>query len=451
MFSIFLSYRRNEDGLLVERVRDFLQHVVDVSVSDDVSSENEPVQQIDAIMAKTDIVLVFVGSEWSGIDALTGDRLLDNPLDGVRIEIASALRRGIPVVPVLLDRPSMPGRDELPDDLKPLSNIPALRIDSDQFDASLAEMWVTVALLAASQGIVESSHSASVYSSPDAIESRAVHNPSEAKAVDVEWPAPPTLSGFAPKTVGPDSRVLVQAYVHLPLHTEAVRKMARERDPLTSRAGSQSLGVQLTSGMRVRLRLEAENLEIDEADQELMWLGQPLCVTFVVAIPRRGWKSDYALRIVVEVGGVPAGRLGFKLFVSKKASRLPDLNSLPGYEPYRYVFMSYASSDRDCVSGKAMVLSGLGIPYFLDAESLRAGDDWEAKLKEHVRRADLFMLFWSPTAACSKWVEQEVNWALELQNSSPTAEPHIKPYQATSPPTDPPRSLRHVHFEPARP
>jgi hypothetical protein len=84
----------------------------------------------------------------------------------------------------------------------------------------------------------------------------------------------------------------------------------------------------------------------------------------------------------------------------------------------------------------------------LDVESLRAGQDWEAKLKEHVGRADLFMLFWSPAAKASKWVAQEACWALELQRRSPTAEPDIKPFQVYSQRrADPPPPLRHLHFE----
>lgn len=48
-------------------------------------------------------------------------RRLDDPLDLVRIEIESALKRDIPVIPVLVGGATMPSEAELPKDIKPLA------------------------------------------------------------------------------------------------------------------------------------------------------------------------------------------------------------------------------------------------------------------------------------------------------------------------------------------
>src|SRR5262249_28554877 len=48
-------------------------------------------------------------------------RRLDNPHDYVRIEIAAALQRDIPVVPILLEGTKIPRPDQLPDDIRELS------------------------------------------------------------------------------------------------------------------------------------------------------------------------------------------------------------------------------------------------------------------------------------------------------------------------------------------
>jgi hypothetical protein len=50
-----------------------------------------------------------------------GKRRLDNPDDFVRVEIATALRRNIRVIPILLDGATIPKANELPEDLKELA------------------------------------------------------------------------------------------------------------------------------------------------------------------------------------------------------------------------------------------------------------------------------------------------------------------------------------------
>lgn len=50
-----------------------------------------------------------------------GTRRLDNPADFVRIEVQSALDKGIPVIPVLVQQAKMPTEVELPEVLKALA------------------------------------------------------------------------------------------------------------------------------------------------------------------------------------------------------------------------------------------------------------------------------------------------------------------------------------------
>jgi len=50
------------------------------------------------------VLLTLIGPDWlDARDPVTGTRRLDDPADFVCIEIAAALKRGVPVVPVLLD------------------------------------------------------------------------------------------------------------------------------------------------------------------------------------------------------------------------------------------------------------------------------------------------------------------------------------------------------------
>jgi hypothetical protein len=76
---------------------------------------------IDQSVAACSVLLAVIGREWLEAKDAAGDRRLEDPNDFVRIELASALRRDIPVVPVLVRGAKMPHADQLPDDLKDLA------------------------------------------------------------------------------------------------------------------------------------------------------------------------------------------------------------------------------------------------------------------------------------------------------------------------------------------
>ena len=76
---------------------------------------------IDQSIANCDALLAIIGLEWLEAKNATGGRRLDDPNDFVRIELASALRRDIPVIPVLVRGAKMPHVEQLPEDLKELA------------------------------------------------------------------------------------------------------------------------------------------------------------------------------------------------------------------------------------------------------------------------------------------------------------------------------------------
>ena len=71
-------------------------------------------------LADSDALLALIGPEWLNCKSEEGSRRLDAPDDWVRNEIATVLRRGILVVPVLIGNAPLPKESELPEDLRPL-------------------------------------------------------------------------------------------------------------------------------------------------------------------------------------------------------------------------------------------------------------------------------------------------------------------------------------------
>jgi hypothetical protein len=125
MGSIFLSYRREDSEGQAGRLYDDL---VAVFGSDSVFMDVAAIQpgrdfrkSIDQSLNSCGVFLSLIGKSWLTAKDISGQRRLDDPADFVRIETAAALKRDIPVVPVLVQGASAPKSDQLPDDLKELA------------------------------------------------------------------------------------------------------------------------------------------------------------------------------------------------------------------------------------------------------------------------------------------------------------------------------------------
>ncbi len=85
------------------------------------------------------MLIAVIGRRWISSHE-GGKRRLDNPDDFVRIGIATALKRNIRVIPVLVDGATMPPARELPNDLKLLVPRNALELSHKRFSADLERL-----------------------------------------------------------------------------------------------------------------------------------------------------------------------------------------------------------------------------------------------------------------------------------------------------------------------
>jgi len=84
------------------------------------------------------VMVALIGPNWATLADQEGRRRLDGPDDYVRFEIRTALKRGIRVIPVLVEGAQPPRRQELPSDLRRLARLNALEMSCDhryQYDA----------------------------------------------------------------------------------------------------------------------------------------------------------------------------------------------------------------------------------------------------------------------------------------------------------------------------
>jgi CHASE2 domain-containing sensor protein len=134
--NIFVSYRRSDAGgfafSLHERLlEEFGPERVFMDV-DTIAPGTDFGPAIRENLDRSDLLLAVIGRDWLQAGA-SGSRRIDDPGDWVRTEVATALARGIPVIPVLVGGASLPKAGELPEPLQELARRQSVDVRNASF------------------------------------------------------------------------------------------------------------------------------------------------------------------------------------------------------------------------------------------------------------------------------------------------------------------------------
>src|SRR6516225_8598717 len=144
MAKVFISYRREDSAASAGRIQDRLERELGRDLLfldvDDIPLGVNFVKVLREEVAQCGVLLAVIGPNWLGVRDEDGTRRLDDPTDVVRIEIAAALQREIPVIPILLDGTRVPKADQLPEDLKELALRNGLNVRHASFHADLDKL-----------------------------------------------------------------------------------------------------------------------------------------------------------------------------------------------------------------------------------------------------------------------------------------------------------------------
>ena len=138
---IFINYRRGDEPGFTQALLGRLEQAfptdrlfIDV---DNIPPGEDFVRMLESQVAQCDAMLTVIGNGWLGATDERGNRRLDDPDDFVRIEIASALKQGKRVIPVLVHDARMPHPEELPEAIRPLASRNAVRLTHERFRADV--------------------------------------------------------------------------------------------------------------------------------------------------------------------------------------------------------------------------------------------------------------------------------------------------------------------------
>ncbi|MCO1657120.1 toll/interleukin-1 receptor domain-containing protein [Pseudonocardia humida] len=146
--AVFISYRRSDQPALAGRLYDkleskFGQDGVFMDV-DSIDLGSDFVAALDEALARCKAMVVVIGSEWLNVRDDDGVRRLDQPDDLVRLEIETALERGIRVIPILVDGTRMPRAQELPEGIRALSRRNGRDVSNARFKSDCVDLVSTL-------------------------------------------------------------------------------------------------------------------------------------------------------------------------------------------------------------------------------------------------------------------------------------------------------------------
>ena len=146
-----MSYRRGDtagragrlvDGLVDRFGRDAVFHDVG-----SIAPGERFMDRIGAAIAQVDVLFAVIGPGW--IASGSAGRRLDEVDDPVRLELEAALAAGRRIVPVLVDRASMPAAGDLPPSIAELAATNAFEVRDESWAADVQRMLLALGVVRA--------------------------------------------------------------------------------------------------------------------------------------------------------------------------------------------------------------------------------------------------------------------------------------------------------------
>ena len=142
MLRIFISYRREDSaghaGRLHDTLRRHFKHLfMDI---DTLKPGVDFSAAIDTALSSCEALIALIGRQWLTSTDAQGQPRLANRRDFVRLEIATALKRNIPVIPVLVQGATLPRAQDLPKALAKLAGSQAHEITDTRWRYDVARL-----------------------------------------------------------------------------------------------------------------------------------------------------------------------------------------------------------------------------------------------------------------------------------------------------------------------
>jgi hypothetical protein len=254
-----------------------------------------------------------------------------------------------------------------------------------------------------------------------------------------------------PKEVQPRAWYSLFAYVYHVEQAEIVSgdmaAMSQHGDAnlLTSRPVT---GIDLPSDLQLQIKpLDLEPVTFNPARTVISvydaW--QRFHLQFFADEQRLDYEVEGAMALSLDPIDYEVTRVAMKLNVRPNAEKREIARS--DAHVYRRIFACYSHQDSMIVEQIQRMVETLGDRYLRDCVDLRVGEVWSDRLMLLIEEADVFQLFWSSSAARSRFVDAEWRYAHSLIQGGKKPPTFIRPvYWEAVFPEPVPSELMQIHF-----
>ena len=263
MPKITISYRRADSEAMTGRIFDRLiacygRDAIFRDI-DNIPPGIDFRQHINETLLRTGVMLAIVGPKWLG-SSRGGVERINEESDPVRVEVETALRRRLPVIPVLIGNTRMPKSDQLPPSLKDFAFRNAVKIDTGRdFDHHIEQLFKSI------DTILGEAAKTSAPSRETKMPSAATAPAARSETRSETSPAAPILN--RPRQAAAPAAVAVKA-------ASPSNKAASPEHPIVVREWGQIIWPKSPQGRRVRLAgVAAVAVALIVASAAALWPG----------------------------------------------------------------------------------------------------------------------------------------------------------------------------------
>ena len=238
---------------------------------------------------------------------------------------------------------------------------------------------------------------------------------------------------LSPKAVEPDSYGIIECYMYTDSDRLKVEDAIRNSDGLVKE--TTKTGFEVSRDTAVTVRLESHDAIIEDHMETRTWNGRFLEYDFQFYVPEDYGRNKLAFTCYIEFNGIPVTRMNFLVTVSKA----DDRNHIPAKvtrDDFTKAFISYSRRDEQRMLARVLGIQEMapGLKFWLDKQSMDAGDLWRDEIRKAIQMSDLLLLFWSAAASKSVEVEKEWRYGLEQKGLEFIAPVPLDPPEICPPP-----------------
>lgn len=200
-------------------------------------------------------------------------------------------------------------------------------------------------------------------------------------------------------------------------------------------------------GSKVTVVISSEDAIIKDNSETIVWEGEILDFKFIYYVPSEYTKRKIDFSCEILFDGIHISRLYFSIKLN--ASKTVPIRFVR--KDCKKAFVSYSHRDKERVIEQLVAIQNFAphMRFWMDNQSMNAGDLWRDEIAKAIKKSDVFLLFWSVNSMKSGEVEKEWRYALDLERKKRLkyGARFISPVPLDEPSEcPPPKELESLHF-----